>query len=151
MVALLVSHRCNVDHGADLSARATAEVLPRAQWLATACPLTPETRSLINARALARLPRGQRMSSTLRAGKSWASLRSSRRCKAAISPAPISTCSKKSRCPRLAAVGHAQRAGVPHNSAAAAGNDARVYAIFLDNLERWMRGAPLQNEVRRAN
>ena len=37
----------------------------------------------------------------------------------------------------------------PHNSAAAAGNDARVYAIFRDNLQRWLRGAPLVNEVQK--
>jgi D-2-hydroxyacid dehydrogenase (NADP+) len=35
----------------------------------------------------------------------------------------------------------------PHNSAAAAGNDERVLAIFLDNLGRWQKGAPLLNEV----
>ena len=37
----------------------------------------------------------------------------------------------------------------PHNSAAAAGNDERVLAIFLDNLGRWHRGEPLVNEVER--
>ena len=37
----------------------------------------------------------------------------------------------------------------PHNSSAASGNDARVQALFLDNLERWARGAPLVNEVPR--
>jgi phosphoglycerate dehydrogenase-like enzyme len=35
----------------------------------------------------------------------------------------------------------------PHNSSAAAGNDERVLAIFLDNLVRWHRGEPLVNEV----
>jgi phosphoglycerate dehydrogenase-like enzyme len=35
----------------------------------------------------------------------------------------------------------------PHNSAAAAGNDDRVYRIFLENLRRWHRGQPLVNEV----
>ena len=35
----------------------------------------------------------------------------------------------------------------PHNSAAAAGNDERVLAIFLENLGRWQRGEPLVNEV----
>jgi glyoxylate/hydroxypyruvate reductase len=35
----------------------------------------------------------------------------------------------------------------PHNSAAAAGNDERVLAIFLDNLVRWHRGEALVNEV----
>jgi phosphoglycerate dehydrogenase-like enzyme len=35
----------------------------------------------------------------------------------------------------------------PHNASAASGNDARIYAIFLENLRRWARGAPLLNEV----
>jgi phosphoglycerate dehydrogenase-like enzyme len=35
----------------------------------------------------------------------------------------------------------------PHNSSAAAGNDERVLAIFLDNLGRWHRGEPLVNEI----
>jgi len=38
----------------------------------------------------------------------------------------------------------------PHNSGAASGNDERILAIFLENLGRWHRGAPLVNEVARA-
>jgi len=38
----------------------------------------------------------------------------------------------------------------PHNAGAAAGNDERVLEIFLDNLVRWHRGAPLVNEVAKA-
>ena len=37
----------------------------------------------------------------------------------------------------------------PHDSSAAAGNDERVLAIFLDNLGRWHRGEPLVNEVQK--
>ncbi|HJQ62662.1 MAG TPA: NAD(P)-dependent oxidoreductase, partial [Burkholderiales bacterium] len=36
----------------------------------------------------------------------------------------------------------------PHNSAAAAGNDVRVYQIFRENLRCWMQGRPLANEIR---
>jgi phosphoglycerate dehydrogenase-like enzyme len=36
----------------------------------------------------------------------------------------------------------------PHNSPASAGNDRRVYELFLENLVRWQRGEPLLNEVR---
>ena len=35
----------------------------------------------------------------------------------------------------------------PHNSSVSAGNDARVNAIFLDNLRRWKNKQPLINEV----
>jgi phosphoglycerate dehydrogenase-like enzyme len=36
----------------------------------------------------------------------------------------------------------------PHNSAAASGNDERVYQLFLGNLEQWHRKQALTNEVR---
>jgi phosphoglycerate dehydrogenase-like enzyme len=35
----------------------------------------------------------------------------------------------------------------PHNSAASAGNDPRINALFLDNLKRWSAGQSLVNEV----
>jgi phosphoglycerate dehydrogenase-like enzyme len=36
----------------------------------------------------------------------------------------------------------------PHNSSTSDGNEARVAAIFLDNLDRWCKGQPLVNEVK---
>jgi phosphoglycerate dehydrogenase-like enzyme len=36
----------------------------------------------------------------------------------------------------------------PHNSAAAQGNNERVYQMFVANLERWQQGKALHNEVR---
>ena len=36
----------------------------------------------------------------------------------------------------------------PHDSAASTGNAARVSELFLRNLEHWLRGQPLHNEVR---
>ena len=35
----------------------------------------------------------------------------------------------------------------PHDSAASTGNSARVSELFLRNLEHWLRGEPLENEV----
>ena len=35
----------------------------------------------------------------------------------------------------------------PHNSVASSGNEARVNALFLDNLRRWKTREPLINEV----
>jgi phosphoglycerate dehydrogenase-like enzyme len=35
----------------------------------------------------------------------------------------------------------------PHNSPAAAGNEDRVYSLFVANLARWSHGEPLVNEV----
>jgi hydrogenase maturation factor HypF (carbamoyltransferase family) len=42
---------------------------------------------------------------------------------------------------------HVHAANGAQIAEAAAGNDERVLAIFLDNLGRWHRGAPLLNEV----
>ena len=36
----------------------------------------------------------------------------------------------------------------PHNSAAATGNDERVYQMFIANLEMWHQGKALRNTVR---
>jgi phosphoglycerate dehydrogenase-like enzyme len=36
----------------------------------------------------------------------------------------------------------------PHNSSTSDGNEARVSAIFLENLDRWCKGQPLINEVK---
>jgi phosphoglycerate dehydrogenase-like enzyme len=36
----------------------------------------------------------------------------------------------------------------PHNSAAASGNDERVYQLFLANLQNWHHKQALTNEVR---
>jgi len=38
----------------------------------------------------------------------------------------------------------------PHNSAATAGNDERVYQMFIGNLECWHHGQGLRNAVDRA-
>jgi phosphoglycerate dehydrogenase-like enzyme len=38
----------------------------------------------------------------------------------------------------------------PHNSAAASGNDERVYQLFIANLRRWHDKQALTNEVRDA-
>jgi phosphoglycerate dehydrogenase-like enzyme len=37
----------------------------------------------------------------------------------------------------------------PHNSVASAGSDARINALFLDNLKRWADNRPLINEVKK--
>jgi phosphoglycerate dehydrogenase-like enzyme len=36
----------------------------------------------------------------------------------------------------------------PHNATANDGNEARINALFVDNLARYLQGQPLRNEVR---
>lgn len=122
-------------------------LLPRCDWLIIACPLTPETRGLVDARLIAALPRGARIINVARGEivaeqALIAALRSGHLAGAFLDvfeTEPLPPESPLWDLPNVLVT--------PHNSAAAAGNDERVLAIFLDNLGRWHRGEPLVNEV----
>jgi D-2-hydroxyacid dehydrogenase (NADP+) len=124
-------------------------LLPQADWLVIACPLTPETRGLITAERLQRLPRHARVVNIGR-GEIMdepaliAALRSGH-----LGGAYLDVFAQEPL-PAESPLWDMQNVIVtPHNSAAAAGNDGRVYDIFADNLDRWLRGEPLVNEVKR--
>lgn len=124
-----------------------SELLPRADWLVIACPLTAETRGMIDSERLALLPHGARVINIARGelvdeGALIAGLRTGHLGGAYLDvfkQEPLPADSPLWDMPNVFVT--------PHNSAAASGNEARVRAIFLDNLERWARGAPLVNEV----
>ena len=122
-------------------------LLPRCDWLIIACPLTPETRGLVDAGMIARLPKGARLINIAR-GEIMAeqalieALRSGQLAGAYLDvfeTEPLPADSPLWDLPNVLVT--------PHNSSAATGNDERVLEIFLDNLARWHRGAPLVNEV----
>jgi phosphoglycerate dehydrogenase-like enzyme len=125
-------------------------LLPRCDWLVIACPLTPETRGLVDAAMLARLPRGARVINVARGeivdeAALVEALRGGRLGGAYLDvfeTEPLPAASPLWDLPNVLIT--------PHNSAAAAGNDERVLEIFLENLGRWRRGEPLLNEVARA-
>ena len=123
------------------------EVLPKSDWLIIACPLTAETRGLVNAELIAKLPMGARVINIARG-------------EVVDEPALIAALTsghlagayldvfEKEPLPADSPLWDMPNVFVsPHNSAAATGNDERVYRIFLDNLKRWTRGEPLLNEV----
>ena len=125
-----------------------AELLPRADWLIIASPLTAETRGMINADLLARLPQGARiinigrgeiidetaMIEALRSGHLGGAYLD------VFEKEPLPTESPLWDLPNVLIS--------PHNSAAASGNDERVYQMFLANLEHWQHKQALTNEVR---
>lgn len=123
------------------------ELLPRSDWLVIACPLTAETRRLVDAEMLAKLPRGARVINIARGEVAdepalIAALQSGHLAGAYLDvfeQEPLAEDSPLWDMPNVFIS--------PHNSAAASGNDERVYAIFLENLRRWTRGEPLLNEV----
>jgi phosphoglycerate dehydrogenase-like enzyme len=128
---------------------ALADVLPRCRWLAIACPLTPETRRMIDAAALARLPRGARVLNVARGeivdeAALTEALRSGHLAGAYLDvfeKEPLAGDSPLWDLPNVIVT--------PHNSGTSAGSEARVFAVLLRNLEQWARGLPLVNEVRR--
>jgi phosphoglycerate dehydrogenase-like enzyme len=128
-----------------------AELLPRADWLIIATPLTAETRGLIDAAMLARLPQGACIINVARGEiidetAMVAALREQRLGGAYLDvfeKEPLPAESPLWDLPNVLVT--------PHNSAAAAGNDERVYRMFLDHLGCWHHGKPLRNEVRSAS
>lgn len=123
------------------------ELLPRTEWLVIACPLTAETRRLIDAGALAALPRGARVINIARGeivdeAALVAALESGH-----LGGAYLDVFEKEPLPADSPLWGMPNVFLSPHNSAAASGNDERVYGIFRDNLRRWARGVPLANEV----
>jgi phosphoglycerate dehydrogenase-like enzyme len=125
-----------------------AALLPRADWLIIACPLTAETRGLVDASLLARLPPGARIINMARGeiideAALVDALRDGRlggACLDVFAKEPLPEASPLWDLPNVLVS--------PHNSAAAQGNNERVYRMFMANLECWLQGRALGNEVR---
>ena len=123
------------------------ELLPRCDWLVIACPLTAETRGMVNAALLAKLPRGARFINISRGEvvdepALIAALQSGHLGGAYLDvfehePLPVD--SPLWDLPNVVVT--------PHNSSASTGNDPRINVLFLDNLKRWKANQPLINEV----
>jgi phosphoglycerate dehydrogenase-like enzyme len=123
------------------------QLLPRADWLALACPLTPETRRMIDARALALLPRGARVLSVGRGEVMDEAALAEALAKGHLAGAyldvfevePLPAASPLWDLPNVIVT--------PHNSAASRGNERRQAESFLANLARFGCGQPLLHEV----
>lgn len=133
-----------------VAAAALAETLPRCQWLALACPLTADTRRLIDAAMLARLPQGACLINVARGeivdeAALIAALRGGQLAGAYLDVfenEPLPADSPLWDLPNVIVT--------PHNCGASSGNDARVLELFVRNFERWIVGRPLVNEIERA-
>lgn len=120
-------------------------LLPRCDWVALACPLTAETRGMINAQTLAAMKKDAGLINVARGALCdedavIAALRSGRlRCAHldVFATEPLPAASPLWGMPNVIVT--------PHNSSASAGNERRSVGMFLDNLERWARGDALLN------
>lgn len=127
-----------------------AELLPRADWLVIASPLTVDTRGLVDAAMLAKLPRGARLINIGRGeivseAAMVEALRSGR-----LGGAYLDVFEQEPLPPESPLWDLPNVLVSPHNSAAASGNDERVFQLFLANLGRWHAKQTLANEIRSA-
>lgn len=123
------------------------EVLPQADWLLLACPLSERTRGLVDAAALALLPAGARLVNVARGEvvdepALIAALQASTLAGAFLdvfANEPLLPASPLWDLPNVIVT--------PHTAGHSDGNEGRVAAIFLDNLRRWCAGEALVNRV----
>ena len=121
------------------------KLLARSDWVVLACPLTAETRHLINATTLALLKKDAALINVARGGVCdekavIAALQSGQlRCAHldVFEKEPLPAESPLWDMPNLIVT--------PHNASVSSGNDRRSAEMFLLNLEKWARGEPLLN------
>jgi len=126
---------------------ALAEVLPRADWLILAAPLTAQTRGLIDRSALDLLPVGARIVNIARGQiidePSMIQRLEDGRLGGAyldvFAEEPLPSSSPLWSLPNVIVT--------PHNSEAVSHAERRLDGYFLRNLQHWLREEPLENEV----
>jgi len=123
------------------------EVLPRANWLILACPLSDITRGLIDERAFTRLPPGAHLINVARGpvvveDAMLAALRSG-----ALRGAMLDVFAQEPLPPASPFWDLPNVIVTPHSAAASNGHAAATAAVFAANLSRWQRGEALLNEV----
>ncbi|WP_135466986.1 D-2-hydroxyacid dehydrogenase [Crenalkalicoccus roseus] len=128
---------------------ALPDLLPRSEWLILACPLTEATRGLVDAQALALLPRGAHLVNVSRGGvvveeALLEALRTGQ-----LAGAFLDVFATEPLPPDSPFWGLPNVIVSPHSAAASDGLPERVAAIFADNLARWCRGEMLRNLVPR--
>jgi phosphoglycerate dehydrogenase-like enzyme len=122
-------------------------VLPRADWLVLACPLTAQTRGLVDGRLLALLPPGACLVNVARGEVVVeADLIAALQCGQldgayldVFEHEPLDAASPLWALPQVIVT--------PHSAGHSDGNHRRVCELFLANLARWQAGQPLQHVI----
>jgi D-2-hydroxyacid dehydrogenase (NADP+) len=121
------------------------ELLPRADWIVITCPLTQETRNLVNADAFKRMRKGARLVNIARGEvvdeeALIEAIRSGRLAGAALdahTQEPLAADSPFWDLPNVIVS--------PHNASASKGNEKRCAEMFIENMGHWVRREPLFN------
>ena len=122
-------------------------VLPRCEWLVLACSLTPQTRHIINADTLARLPRGARLVNVARGGVVDEAAMIAALTGGQLGGAYLDVFDREPLPPDSPLWDLPNVIVSPHNASASSGNSQRATQLFFANLVKWAQGRPLQNEV----
>lgn len=122
-------------------------VLPRADWLLLACPLTRETHGLLQASTIELMPHGARVVNVSRGEvinetDLISALQSGR-----LGGAYLDVLVKEPLSPESEMWDLPNVIITPHTAGHTQGHFAAVGEIFLENLARWRDGLPLRNEI----
>jgi phosphoglycerate dehydrogenase-like enzyme len=130
-----------------VSPSALREVLPRADWLAIASPLTDETRGLIDAGLLDLLPRGAGLINVARGEIVDEAALIERLADGRLGGAYLDVFETEPL-PAESPLWDLPHVIVsPHDSSTTTAVDERLSGYFLRNLEHWLRGDALVQEV----
>ncbi len=141
-----VARRSSVPAGTDIPTvqyPQLHQLLPQADWLVLCCPLSAETRHLVNASTLARLPRAAHVVNVARGDVVDEDALIAALSSGAVAGAyldvfahePLPSNSPLWALPNVIVT--------PHSAGFSDGNEQRVARMFLNNLSRWARGEPL--------
>lgn len=126
---------------------ALAEVLSRADWLILASPLTAQTRGLIDAAALDRLPRGARIINISRGQVIEERAMIERLRDGRLGGAYLDVFAEEPLPPSSPLWSMPRVIVSPHNAEATANAHRRLDRYFLRNLQHWLRDEPLEQAV----
>jgi len=120
-------------------------LLPRADWVVITCPLTKETRNLLDADAFGRMRKGVRIVNIARGEivdteALIEALRSGH-----VGGAHLDAHSEEPLPPESPLWDMPNVIVTPHNAAASTGNEKRSAEMFIANFGHWIRGEPLFN------
>lgn len=125
-------------------------LLPRCDWLVLACPITPQTRSLIDARRLALLPRSAGLVNIARGEIVHEAALIEALSQGRLLGAYLDVFEREPLPPESPLWSLPNVLVTPHNAAASSGNYQRGMELFLRNLKSYLHGEPMENEIARA-
>lgn len=122
-------------------------LLPEADWLVLACPLTPATRELVDRRALAALPAHASVINVARGHVIDEPALIDALAAGRLGGAFLDVFQQEPLPPDSPLWALDNVIVTPHSAGFSDGNSARVRGLFLDNLRRWMQDEPLVHRL----